>query len=188
MLVDQAQAPGAEARPAAVAECRHILSEHPYRAGRRRLQRGQDPQQGALPRAGRPDHGHHLAGSDLEVQALERRGVALGAAMDAEHLARVDCVVHGAAPLPAEAPAPGTRRRLAQTEREPADRERDKAQRHERRLFDQQRRPRRSAAGAERHQVDRGHDEDRRSTSLPPIPALTSTSARSTRWPRRPAG
>jgi len=41
-------------------------------AGGGRIQSAQDMQKCALPRAGLADNGHHLAGLDIEAEALEK--------------------------------------------------------------------------------------------------------------------
>src|SRR6267143_240001 len=65
---------------------RYVLAAEAHRSRRRRVQPGDDVEQGGLARAVRPDHREHLAGLDAEADAGERgqRAEALGDVGDLE--------------------------------------------------------------------------------------------------------
>src|SRR6266540_3972964 len=66
------------------------MSEDVSRPGRRRLDPGDHPQQGALSGAARPEHAQELSGGELQIGALQGCGVSLVRAVDAEEVTKLD--------------------------------------------------------------------------------------------------
>src|SRR6266511_1208843 len=97
------------ARNVACRQLAELRPEHAHASRRGTIESGEDPQEGCLPRAARPEHRHGLPFADREREPLERSGVALGGLMDTEEVANVDRRIH----VPTSANRPATSARNA---------------------------------------------------------------------------
>jgi hypothetical protein len=74
-LEDEADLPAPQRVQRASLQPATLLAFEPVLAGRRHVEQAEDGQQRRLAAAGRPGDGHVFAGGDLEVDAVERRGL-----------------------------------------------------------------------------------------------------------------